>query len=838
MISKNFKEILDNYERIIETEEYTQNPFAAKIRGEFKNEVETVVDEVVEDKTLYHIKGSAGRWTNWARNANIRIGNYNSCRNFRMGLYLFYFFKTDGSGVYLSLDQGNDWPHRNVRIEIANKLEKYIDSNIPNGFVMDYSQGKLHDDAIISKFYKYDDLDEKNLKDDLKWALKIYEQLIPEYLNIIKDMKLIELIETINSSGRNKLVIDVESLQVDEGGGVVEGVGENKDYGTDLNSSNFNDFLRNRKFFFDKETIENYLLSLKVKPFAILTGNSGTGKTKLSQLFAEYLMEKIKYSNSDEYVTLKTDHFYLFNDWFGLGKKTVCSLLGIDKYEGTVDIYFDEIKSHEQLFLGIRASCRDDKLVNHLKTLDDSSIIEIKINKNDLLNTYLDEESKGNKKIISFERNMGKNLDWCLPKKELNNLLPIKNKCVWNVIIDGIKTTLDFWIHDFCVSISFSENEELKEYLNKKSSDEKIKIKVDLSTFKPKEVNSDLYIENFVTTSNHEIVPVGANWTENRNIVGYYNVLTKEYQHTQSLDLILKASNDISKPYFLILDEMNLSHVERYFSDFLSAMESEEKIPLHKATDEDIGVPKELEIPKNIFIVGTVNIDETTYMFSPKVLDRANVLEFKTFEDISISDFIKKNHPKLEFKGDVDYLENVLSDPDLRKDILSFINKDFSNVEYKEAYTIVEKDEEENEINSTTEFNTYNVLNEIIDTLTKINEYLKGNGSSFEFGYRTVNEVLAFMYVAWKYEREQEVWNNWRRYLDAQILQKILPKIHGSQMILGETLDNLLIFCLDVESIDDIPKINIDDSPYPKSAKKLMQMKDVLENQRYVSFIN
>ena len=68
---------------------------------------------------------------------------------------------------------------------------------------------------------------------------------------------------------------------------------------------------------------------------------------------------------------------------------------------------------------------------------------------------------------------------------------------------------------------------------------------------------------------------------------------------------------------------MNLSHVERYFSDFLSRMETMD-IPF-----ELDGYNQVLEYPQNLFIIGTVNIDDTTYMFSPKVLDRANVIEFK-----------------------------------------------------------------------------------------------------------------------------------------------------------------------------------------------------------------
>ncbi len=104
--------------------------------------------------------------------------------------------------------------------------------------------------------------------------------------------------------------------------------------------------------------------------------------------------------------------------------------------------------------------------------------------------------------------------------------------------------------------------------------------------------------------------------------------------------------------FFLILDEMNLSHVERYFADFLSGFESNEKIHLHSNGNETQtiskkNIPEKIRLPDNLFVIGTVNVDETTYMFSPKVLDRANVIEIKTSEE-NLKHFnsarIQKNH--------------------------------------------------------------------------------------------------------------------------------------------------------------------------------------------------
>ena len=134
-------------------------------------------------------------------------------------------------------------------------------------------------------------------------------------------------------------------------------------------------------------------------------------------------------------------------------------------------------------------------------------------------------------------------------------------------------------------------------------------------------------------------IPVRPDWMDNKGLLGFYNILDQKYHSTPLLDLILNAKANSDKPYFVILDEMNLAKVEYYFSDFLSIMESRtvdnpdgEKIHLHSLeearTHDGREIPQKIHIPRNLFFTGTVNVDETTYMFSPKVLDRANVIEF------------------------------------------------------------------------------------------------------------------------------------------------------------------------------------------------------------------
>ena len=120
MISENFKEILDKFEGL-RSEDFKGHPFANKIRHEFIDEIGEYVESFTEDG-LYRFKGYPGR-IGWAKNhVQFRIGNRNSSRTFQSGLYLFYSIDTKKGGLYLSLDQGNDDPNFDVRLEIARKL--------------------------------------------------------------------------------------------------------------------------------------------------------------------------------------------------------------------------------------------------------------------------------------------------------------------------------------------------------------------------------------------------------------------------------------------------------------------------------------------------------------------------------------------------------------------------------------------------------------------------------------------------------------------------------------------------------------------------------------------
>ena len=300
------------------------------------------------------------------------------------------------------------------------------------------------------------------------------------------------------------------------------------------------------------------------------------------------------------------------------------------------------------------------------------------------------------------------------------------------------------------------------------------------------------YMKQDDNLSNSLLVPVGADWTDNTKILGYYNLLanngTGKYEKTPIFEFLERAVENSNIPYFLILDEMNLSHVERYFSDFLSKMELVDYKNQDKKTYFDIPGYGLLEFPKNLFITGTVNIDETTYMFSPKVLDRANVIEFKPGKDTILDTLLSDNSNN----------ETEPSDPNAAESFMKLANEVRSG-EIPE--------------------NTVGLLNEIHDILDSFYTELEKFG--FEFAYRTIKEIRLYTIAACM-TAEGEMPTS-TQITDIQILQKILPKIHGNRKQIGDLLENL-------EKLATVKNLT-------ESLKKILQMKDRLNRFQYASFI-
>ncbi len=302
------------------------------------------------------------------------------------------------------------------------------------------------------------------------------------------------------------------------------------------------------------------------------------------------------------------------------------------------------------------------------------------------------------------------------------------------------------------------------------------------------------------------IVPVGADWTNREPLLGYPNALEEgKYELPDSgvLQLLIKAAGDKEHPYFLILDEMNLSYVERYFADFLSAMESHEEIPLwhekgktaseEAETESGEKISSKVELPSNLFIIGTINVDETTYMFSPKVLDRANVIEFKIDEDEMRS-----------YLGEAVNVNVESISGSLSSMALNFVELATSPV-------------------ASGFDDSKDILLDFFKKLKTVNA---------EFGFRSAKEIGRFIALSRLLGALAD-----EKAVDAAIVQKLLPKLHGSRKKLTPVLSELWKICMPesevpVEKAKAVPET----TKYPLSADKILRMYRSATDNGFTSF--
>ena len=148
------------------------------------------------------------------------------------------------------------------------------------------------------------------------------------------------------------------------------------------------------------------------------------------------------------------------------------------------------------------------------------------------------------------------------------------------------------------------------------------------------------------------VCPVRPEWTDPTSLTGYYDVLKDQYVVPPFLEALLTATAHRDSPVFAILDEMNLARVEYYFSDILSCIETNENLQLHANAiplegTTGLRIRAEMPFPKNLYIIGTINVDETTNPISDKVLDRAIVIDMTRVDMTGFLEKIKKSHPEI-----------------------------------------------------------------------------------------------------------------------------------------------------------------------------------------------
>jgi hypothetical protein len=309
----------------------------------------------------------------------------------------------------------------------------------------------------------------------------------------------------------------------------------------------------------------------------------------------------------------------------------------------------------------------------------------------------------------------------------------------------------------------------------------------------------------------YAVVAVRPDWTGPEAMLGYEDLLQpppRPWIVGEVLKLSLRAASDPGRPYLLLLDEMNLAHVERYFADFLSGMESDEPVIPNLLEQEGSwriadATKAKLRVPRNLFVVGTVNVDETTYMFSPKVLDRANTIEFRVkSQDLPHAG----GKPGDVEPADLSLLETLVNAGTDASWHLE--NRPAGARQYEAA-------------------------------VTKLHETLIQVG--WEFGFRTYYDMLRFAAFATAMGIA-----SWQQILDLQILQKILPRLNGSKRRLEPALSRLGRFCQDL-AVDD----KVKDEPnkvfvpieqdlalplLPQSYDKIRRMHRLLVANQFASF--
>ncbi|MBI2944373.1 MAG: AAA family ATPase [Candidatus Wallbacteria bacterium] len=275
--------------------------------------------------------------------------------------------------------------------------------------------------------------------------------------------------------------------------------------------------------------------------------------------------------------------------------------------------------------------------------------------------------------------------------------------------------------------------------------------------------------------AHYSLISVSSSWTSDTDLLGYWDKERQVFVETRFVQVLraaLLAYKKGAKDLFVIcLDEMNLARVERYFAKFLSAMEGlyveDRKIVLD-------GTGEVLYWPPNLFFVGTVNMDETTYAFSDKVLDRANSIEFTLTVDDLFNESVKRIPPEplpLSFQDFLAYRRD-LTHPELRE-----ISKRWRG--------------------------------ELVAIWKMLEPY------NFQFGFRIRDEIELYILNAQGLLDE-------RTAFDLQVKQKILPKILGR----GDSLKMLLMKLQDTFA----------DKKLKYSARKIEEMKRRLILDDYTGY--
>ncbi len=304
-----------------------------------------------------------------------------------------------------------------------------------------------------------------------------------------------------------------------------------------------------------------------------------------------------------------------------------------------------------------------------------------------------------------------------------------------------------------------------------------------------------------------QLVPVRPDWSDSSDLFGH-NDLSGQFHPGAIIDFVKQAEWDKDTPYFLCLDEMNLARVEYYLSDFLSIIETRDRKD-NGAIETDALVDASyfqsqsarekygrVYLPENLYIIGTVNMDETTFPFSKKVLDRANTIEFSFVNLMARAtaggQAVAQKLDNSFLKTDYLYLQNC-DDEDLIDTIC---------------------------------FN----LEELNQILVKANLHV---------GYRVRDEISFYMMNNKKAKLLEE-----DAAFDHEIMQKILPRVQGSNAAIKDVLSELFVKCAGdytgfagAAAYEQMSAyLDSKSCKYPNSAKKIAFMMRRYEEDGFTSY--
>jgi len=257
-----------------------------------------------------------------------------------------------------------------------------------------------------------------------------------------------------------------------------------------------------------------------------------------------------------------------------------------------------------------------------------------------------------------------------------------------------------------------------------------------------------------------KIIPVRPSWTDDADILGYLDTMNMVYRPSDTglVDTLIEAQNKKDLLYIICFDEMNLSRVEHYFSQFLSVLEIHNEkryLQLYNSKVENRVYNNQqygsrVELGDNILFVGTVNLDESTYHFSDKTLDRANVINLHVCSMQKLKELSNKKR-----------IEEKSLNPQ-KTELISLSFKDYSLFQVDDEY--------------------FELADREIEFLNELHEMLRNANQGMGIGFRIARQIDTYLKNIPNTE-----WLDRKDGFDLQVLQRIMTKIRGAE----ETLEDL-----------------------------------------------